>query len=98
MSADTLVVVHCYAGDIGRVLTFLPKWLHHGCPVLMLSPEDAPVQIDHPQVTCRSAGLAGWKGEHTIYRQIEHWRIASEFSQRYLLLNDSDSMCLESRI
>lgn len=94
MNDDTLVVVHCFAGDRDRVVEFLPFYLHHECPVLVLSPEDAPVQIDHPDVTCRSAGLAGWKGWHTLERQIAHLQIVAEFPQTYLLLNDSDSMCL----
>ena len=94
MNPDTLVVVHCYAGDKERVEAFLPQFLHHECPVLILSPEDAPVEIDHPGVTCRSAGKAGWKGAHTVHRQIAHWKIAAEFPQRYFLMNDSDSVCI----
>ncbi len=62
--------------------------------MLVLSPEDSPVHIDHPQVTCRSAGKAGWKGEHVVWRQVEHWKIIAEFPQRFLLLNDADSVCL----
>jgi hypothetical protein len=94
MNEDTLVVVHGYAGDRDRVVGFLPWYLHHGCPVLVLSPADAPIQIDHPDVTCRSAGLAGWKGWQTLERQIAHLEIVAGFPQKYLLLNDSDSMCL----
>lgn len=96
MNEDTLVVVHCYAGDQEQVEFMLPKYLHHDAPVLLLSPEDAPVKLDHPQVTCRSAGLAGWKGIHTLRRQIEHMEIAAEFPKRYFLLNDSDSVCLSA--
>ena len=94
MNPDTLVVVHCYSGDKDRVEAFLPQFLHHECPVLLLSPEDAPVDIDRPDVICRSAGKAGWKGPHTIHRQIEHWKIAAEFDVSYFLMNDSDSVCL----
>jgi hypothetical protein len=99
MNEDTLVVVHAYAGDRDRVAQFLPRWLHHDAQVLLLTPEDAPIDdIHHPRVVCRSAGLAGWKGAHTIHRQIAHWQIIQEFPQRWLLLNDSDSMCLSPRI
>jgi len=98
VNEDTLVVVHCYAGDAKQVADFLPLYLHHGCPVLVLSPADAPVFIDHPQVTCRSAGMAGWKGAHTVFRQIEHWKIAAEFPYRYMLLHDADSVCLSREL
>jgi len=91
---STLVVVHCYAGDKELVEAALPQHLHHGYPVLILSPEDAPVEINHPGVTCRSAGLAGWKGLHTPERQVAHWKFAVEFGTEYVLLHDSDSVCL----
>lgn len=38
---DTLVVVHAYAGDAHLVEAFLPQFLHHGCKVLVLSPEES---------------------------------------------------------
>jgi hypothetical protein len=90
----TLVVVHCYAGDQPLVEMMLPYWLHHGHPLLLLSPEDAPVNIEHPGVTCKSSGLRGWKGPHTIHRQIAHWKLTSEESFDYVFLNDADSLCL----
>lgn len=93
---ETLVVVHAYAGDQDQVEQFLPWYLHHGCPVLILSPTDAPVKI--PGVECRSAGLAGWKGWHTLNRQLAHMEIIAEYPQKYLLLNDADSMCLTPEI
>ena len=94
MNEDTLTVVHCYAGDQERVERMLPYWLHHETPILLLSPEDAPVEIKHERITCRSAGKAGWKGARTILRQIAHWKITSEFPQTHLFLNDSDTVCL----
>jgi hypothetical protein len=96
VNPDTLVVVHCYEGDAPNITGLLPWYLHHGCPVLILSPEDSPVKIDHPNVTCRSAGSKGWKGAHTILRQIEHWRITLDYPQKWFLLNDADSMCLSA--
>ena len=98
MNPDTLVVVHCYAGDARQVTEFLPWYLHHGCPVLILSPEDAPVSIKHSRVECRSAGLAGWKGWQTLDRQIAHMEIIATYPQKYLLLNDADSMCITPQI
>lgn len=94
----TLVVVHCYAGDKRQVVDFLPRYLHHGYPVLVLSPEDAPVHILHPQVICRQAGQAGWKGAHTVYRQVKHWKLAAEYEPRWVLLHDADSVCLTPQL
>ena len=91
---STLVVVHCYEGDKPLVETMLPYWLHHGHPILILSPEDAPVTIEHPNVVCKSAGQRGWKGSHTIWRQLAHWKLTSEESFDYVFLNDADSLCL----
>lgn len=97
-NADTLVVVHCYSGDEQQVIDFLPVYLHHGSHVLVLSPEDAPVDIRHPMVTCRWAGERGWKGPHTVHRQIEHWKLAAEWPHKFFLMNDADSMCIEPHL
>ena len=94
MNKDMLVVVHCYAGDQALVEATLPLYLHHGCPVLILSPEDSPVRIANPEVVCQTAGKAGWKGPHTTERQVAHWKIAAALPARYYLLHDSDSVCL----
>lgn len=98
VNPDTLVVVHCYAGDQAQVEAFLPWYQHHGCPVLILSPEDAPVNIGASGVICLSAGLSGWKGWQTLDRQIAHMEIIATFPQHFLLLNDADSMCLTPEI
>jgi hypothetical protein len=95
---DTLVVVHAYSGDVDRVRFMLPKYLHHECPVLLLSPKDAAVRIRRKGVTCRSAGEAGWKGRHTLERQVEHLKLAAAQPQSFFLLHDSDSVCLYGEI
>lgn len=95
---STLVVVHCYAGDADQVRSMLPVWTQHGHPVLVLSPEDAPVEIDHPLVTNASAGLRGWKGPQTISRQLAHWKLAVEHGSDWLLLHDSDSVTLSEQV
>jgi hypothetical protein len=86
-----LTVVHCYQGDGDHVATTLPWHRRHG-EVLILSPADSPVEIDG--VECRSAGLAGWGGEHTVERQYEHWKIAAEHDADWFLMNDADSFAL----
>lgn len=91
---DTLVVVHCYAGDADQVSNALPLFLHHGCPVLVLSPTDAPVRIDHVGVECRSAGQAAYIGQPSLDRQRAHLELLLEYPQTWFLLNDADSVCL----
>jgi hypothetical protein len=98
MNPDTLVVVHTYAGDAHQVEAFLPQYLHHGCPVLVLSPEDSPVHIEHPEVEYRSAGKAAYFGQASLDRQRAHLEILAELPYRFFLLNDSDSMCLSPEI
>src|ERR1051326_8495740 len=94
MAVQLMSVVHCYDGDKRLVEEFLPEFKHHGTPILVLSPEDRPVEIYDPDVIFASAGLAGWKGAHTIQRQLKHWAIAEAFGADWYLLNDSDSVCI----
>jgi hypothetical protein len=72
----------------------LPYFTHHQRPVLLLSPEDMPVRIEHPGVTYKSAGEHGWKGPQTIHRQVDHWKLTLEEDFEWVLLNDADSMCI----
>lgn len=97
-TSDTLVVVHCYAGDQHLVEAFLPQYLHHGCDVLLLSPADAPVEIDRPGVTCCSAGKAAYFGQASLDRQRRHLELLLETDYTYFLLNDSDSVCLSPEL
>jgi hypothetical protein len=98
VNPDTLVVVHCYQGDAHQVEAFLPQYLHHGCPVLVLSPADSPVLINHPGVECRSAGERAYFGQKSLDRQRAHLELLMEYPQKYRLLNDADSMCLSPRL
>lgn len=93
MNPDTLVVVHCYAGDRHQVVNALPQYQHHECPVLVLSPEDAPVHIDG--VMCRSAGKRAYIGQDSLDRQRAHLELLFEYEWEWVLLHDSDSVCLE---
>lgn len=95
---DTLVVVHCYAGDAHLVQEFLPQYTHHGSPVLVLSPTDAPVRLEHPGVECRSVGKAAYFGQTSLDRQRAHLELLLTYPQTYFLLNDADSMCLSAEI
>jgi hypothetical protein len=98
MNEDTLVAVHCYAGDKQQVENALPVFLHHECPVLVLSPEDSKVEIDHPGVECRWAGKRGYFGQDSLDRQRAHLEILASYPQKFFLLNDADSMCLSPKL
>ncbi len=96
MNEETLVGVHCWAGDQHLVEAFRPQYEHHACPVVVLSPSDSPVVI--PGMECRSAGKRGYFGQDSLDRQREHLKILLEYPAKYFLLNDSDSMCLSPEI
>jgi len=96
---NTLVAVSGYAGDAHQIENNLPGYLHHNCQVLVLSPEDAPItSMSHSSVVCRSAGLKGWIGSHTLERQRKFLEILLSFPQEHFLFNDADSVCLSSVI
>lgn len=100
MNANTLIAVSAYAGDLGQVETNLPAYLHHGCPVVLLTPTDAPIErISCAKVKCRSVGLKGWIGPQTLERQRLFLEVLlNEFGHSWFLFNDSDSLCLTPRI
>ena len=95
---DLLVVILCYAGDVDQVQYQLGSYTHHDASVLLLSPEDAPAVIDHPQMTNHSAGLSGWKGPHVAFKLMDHWRIMLEHPQNWFLVHEPDSVCLSSEL
>jgi hypothetical protein len=98
MNAETLIAVQAYAGDKHQVETMLDGWLIHDRRVVIISPEDSRVEIDHPDVECRWAGKRGWAGEHTLDRQLMHLEIMAEYPERYILYNDADSFCITPEI
>lgn len=96
MREETLVVVHCYAGDRDVVKNAMPLFKHHGAQLLILSPEDAPVKIRGEE--CRSVGRAAYYGQVSLDRQRAHLQTLLEYPHRYFLLNDADSVCLSPTI
>ena len=89
-----LVTVHCYQGDADNVRSWLPLYLHHGRPVLVMSPEDSPVVIDHPQVQNHSAGPRAYVGQKSMDRQRAHLEYLAKQPYDWFLMNDADSVCL----
>lgn len=99
MNPDTLVVVSAYAGDAHQVQHNLPVYLHHGCPVAVFSPTDAPIRIERvPGVTCLSDGLKGWTGPQTLDRHRKFLELMLKFPYGHFLFHDADSICLSPEI
>lgn len=99
MNPDTLVAVCAYKGDVGQVQNNLPLYLHHECPVLILSPSDAPITyLSDPQVHCQWFGRKGWIGAHTLERQRLYFEAMLKFPHKYFLMHDADSICLSPEI
>lgn len=110
--ASTVVSVHCYAGtpgeepdkrtglvgDVPLVLEKLPYYQRHGHPVIILSPEDSPVVIDSPGVTCRHGGIRQYVGQESLDRQRTHMKMLLEEPYDWFLMNDADSMCVSRDI
>lgn len=99
MNEDTLVTVHCYQGDAHQVRGGLKTNLRHGCPILVLSPEDSPVVFDAPaSVSFAHGGKRGYFGQDSLDRQVTHMKMLLDTPYRYFLMNDSDSYCLAREI
>lgn len=99
MNPDTLIAVSAYAGDLHQVENNLPIYLHHGCDVVILSPEDAPIlKTSASGVTCITAGLKGWIGPQTLERQRKFLEILTKFPHKHFLFHDADSVCLSPQI
>lgn len=98
MNTDTLVAISCYSGDQGRVESALDLYLHHQCPVITLSPTDAPANIQHARVGNRQAGKNCYDGQQCLDRYDAYLRILLEYPQNYFLFNDSDSFCLSPEL
>ena len=96
---DTLVAVSAYAGDIHQVEAFLPVYTHHECPVVVLSPMDAPItRLSNPSIMCLMGGLREWAGPKALARQRKFLEILLQFPAQRFLLNDSDSFCLSAQL
>lgn len=99
MNEDTRVAVCCYEGDGHQVKEGLGGWVHHGCPLLILSPKDSKVEIDVPGcIESRHAGKRAYVGQDSLDRQTAHLRILLEYPENHFLIHDADSVCLDPRI
>lgn len=96
MNENTVVSVHCYAGDEELVRRAMLIHCAHGCPVIVLSPEDSPVVIQPHWA--KHLGKRAYIGADSWTRQHEHLKYLLTFPHKYFLLNDADSFCVSARI
>jgi hypothetical protein len=94
MNPDTLVAVSCYSGDQQRVANALDLYLHHECPVVTLSPDDAPAKILHPRVENWHGGKNSYDGQKCLDKYDEYLGLMLKSPYKHFLFHDSDSLCL----
>lgn len=96
MNDEVLVAVSGYLGDRGQIDSNLPVYRHHKCPIIVLSPADAPIETlsDNEGIEFQTAGEKGWIGAHTLKRQEEFLRILLKTPFKWFLFHDADSVCL----
>lgn len=96
---DTLVVVSAYAGDAHQIEQNLGHYLHHECPVVLMTPTDAPIKAcSDKRIVCLNEGLKGWIGPQTLERHRLFLELMLKFPQEHFLFNDSDSLCLDPQL
>lgn len=109
---NTRVSVHCYTGDEHQVRQAMQLYMHHGCPMTILSPTDSRVTIEG--LDCRYAGQReGSVEKRTVdgairvvtagpvanARQLAQMKLLlTTYSEGFFLMNDADSFCLSPEI
>lgn len=96
MNEHTLVTVHGYAGDQHQIEALMPWYVHHECPVIIMSPDDSRVTIA-PHI-CRYAGQRAYIGRESLDRQVLHMKMALQYDFDFYLMNDSDSFCVSPEL
>jgi len=98
MNPKVLVSVHGYSGDASQVSAFIDLYTHHGYPVVIVSPDDAPIRKAGPHI-CRTAGLREYFGQKSWNRQNLQMRLLLEYKEfDWFLMNDSDSFVLNPKL
>ena len=94
---STGVFIQGYSGDAEMIRGALPLMEHHKVPVVVLSPEDAPI-LEMGGHKCLVGGKNGWGQREAIDRQIAHFRLALEMGFDFYLFHESDSFVLEPEL
>lgn len=98
LQCDCLVAVCAYTGDQHQVITGLDLYLHHKCPVVVFSPEDAPADVRYPGIEREFVGRRAYIGQDSLDRQRMHFERLLARPYNFFLLHDSDSFCLSPEI
>ncbi len=98
MNRDTRVAVCCYSGDGHQVIEALEFFLHHECPLTVLSPDDSRVEVNYPGVTNVFAGKRAYIGQDSLDRQALHLAALLQYPENHFLIHDADSICLDPKI
>lgn len=99
MNEDTRIAVSCYAGDQQQVEQALSLYLHHECPITILSPLDAPAHIEYlDRVDNQHAGKRGQLGPDAWDRHLSFLKILLTYPENHFLIHESDSVCLDPKI
>lgn len=99
MNENTGIFVSAYAGDKHQVENNLSCYLQHQCPVIILSPSNAPItEVSDSRVHCLWMGDAGWAGPQTLVRHRLFLQAMLSFDFQWYLMHDSDSVCLSPEL
>lgn len=103
MNEDTRVTIHCYEGDAHQML--MPAYLHHKCPITIVSPEDSQVTVDQVyhgsgdhNIDTLFAGKRGYIGQESLDRQLLQMKGLLKYPEKFFLMHDSDSVLLDPKI
>jgi hypothetical protein len=113
MNPSTHVSVHCYEGDGHQVQDAMELYLHHQCPLTVISPVDSRVTIK--DIDCQFAGhregsVRRWRffnetedrtvtaGSIANQRQIEQMKLLLAYPENFFFMNDADSFCLSPQL
>lgn len=97
LNRSTLITVHGYAGDQHQIVGNLPSIEHHKLPIVVFSPEDAPITHMGSHI-CRTGGKRAYVGQDSLDRQLIHMRMMLEYKFDFYLMHDSDSLLLSPEI
>jgi hypothetical protein len=98
LNPDTRVAVCCYSGDGHQVVEALEFYLHHECPLTVLSPADSKVDVNYPGVTNVFAGKAAYIGPDSFDREMLHLAALLQYPENHFLIHDADSIMLDPKI
>ncbi len=93
MNEGVIVSVHGYAGDAHQARILLPMFEHHQAPIVIISPEDSPIEALGPHI-CVFAGKRAYIGQDSWDRQLLQMKRLLDFPADFYFMNDSDSFCL----